>query len=179
MCEDICCGLTWRGMGSDGTQYKWMNPAFIPDRLSPWIKMLMSADVHQVYKGWNNVTITVWNIRTLTKLGILQELTHEMKRYTWHVVELSETLWRGIGKHQTEEGHVLYYSEEINRYMHGAGFLVHKAIERGMLRCCPISNRSITVRLKVSPFNITIIQFCAPSSNHDEDIENSKVLSTK
>ena len=40
------------------------------------------------------------------------------------------------------------------------------------MTCCPISSRLITIRLRDSPFNITIIQAHAPASNYnDDDIE--------
>ena len=40
------------------------------------------------------------------------------------------------------------------------------------MTCCPISSRLITIRLRASPFNITIIQVYAPTSNYsDDDVE--------
>ena len=37
------------------------------------------------------------------------------------------------------------------------------------MTCCPISSRPITIRLRASPFNITIIQVYAPTSNYSND----------
>ena len=37
------------------------------------------------------------------------------------------------------------------------------------LGCLPVSSRLITIRLRVSPFNITIIQAYAPTWNYDDD----------
>lgn len=37
------------------------------------------------------------------------------------------------------------------------------------MSCCPISSRLITIRLRASPFNITIIQVYAPTSDYDDD----------
>ena len=40
------------------------------------------------------------------------------------------------------------------------------------MNCCPISSRLITIRLRASPFNITIIQAYTPTSNYsDDDVE--------
>ena len=40
------------------------------------------------------------------------------------------------------------------------------------MTCCPISSRLISIRLRASPFNITIIQVYAPTSNYsDDDVE--------
>ena len=39
--------------------------------------------------------------------------------------------------------------------------------------CRPVSSRLITIRLRASPFNITIIQAYAPTSDYDDDtVEN-------
>ena len=37
------------------------------------------------------------------------------------------------------------------------------------MTCCPISSRLITIRLRASPFNITIIQAYAPTLNYSDD----------
>ena len=37
------------------------------------------------------------------------------------------------------------------------------------MNCCPISSRLITIRLRVSTFNIIIIQAYAPISNYSDD----------
>ena len=38
-----------------------------------------------------------------------------------------------------------------------------------VMTCCPISSRLITIRLRASPFNITIIHVYAPTSNYSND----------
>lgn len=40
------------------------------------------------------------------------------------------------------------------------------------INCCPISSRLITIRLKVRPFNINIIQVYAPTRYTDDDTED-------
>ena len=39
-----------------------------------------------------------WNIRTLREAGKLDELTHEMNRYRWNILGLSEVRWKSIGE---------------------------------------------------------------------------------
>ena len=41
-------------------------------------------------RGRDNITIGIWNTRTLRAAGKLQELTHEMDRYRWNFVGLCE-----------------------------------------------------------------------------------------
>ena len=38
-------------------------------------------------RGKDNITIGTWNTRTLRAAGKLQELPHEMDRYTWNTVK--------------------------------------------------------------------------------------------
>ena len=47
--------------------------------------------------------------RTLREEGKLEELTHELDRYRWTVVGLSEVRRKGVNEIQTTEGHKLYY----------------------------------------------------------------------
>ena len=44
---------------------------------------------------------------------------------------------------------------------------VYKDVVDAVLGCRPVSSRLISVRLRVAPFNITIIQVYAPISGHD------------
>ena len=49
---------------------------------------------------------------------------------------------------------------------------MHKNIVKSVMGCRPISSRLMTVRLRASPFNITIIQIYAPASSYN----NSEVV---
>ncbi|XP_072033407.1 craniofacial development protein 2-like [Amphiura filiformis] len=74
-----------------------------------------------------------------------------------------------FGEHQTEEGHVLYYSGELDKHANGVGFLVNTSIKNAVLGCCPVSSRIITIQLQAAPFNITIIQVYVPTSDYDDE----------
>jgi len=65
-------------------------------------------------------------------------------------------------------GIYFYYSGELDKHMNSVGFLVNKTINNAIIGCCPISNRLISIRLRVVPFNITVIQVYAPTSAHDD-----------
>ena len=56
------------------------------------------------------IIIATWNVRTLSQLGTLKELTYEMKNYSWHIIGMCETRWKNSGEVQTDEGHKFYYS---------------------------------------------------------------------
>ena len=52
---------------------------------------------------------------------------------------------------------------------HGLVFLVHKDIVNTVMGCRPVSSRLITIRLGAVPFNITIVQAYAPTSDYDDN----------
>ena len=47
--------------------------------------------------------------------------------------------------------------------------LVHKDIVNTVMECRPVSSRLITIRLRAVPFNITIVQACAPTPDYDDN----------
>ena len=49
------------------------------------------------------------------------------------------------------------------KHEQGVGSLVHKDIVKRVIGCRPISSKLVTVQLRASPFNITIIQVYAPT----------------
>ena len=50
----------------------------------------------------------------------------------------------------------------------GVGFLVHKDIMNTVMGSRPVSSRLITICLRAVPFNITIVQAYAPTSDYDD-----------
>ena len=121
----------------------------------------------------SNISIGTWNVRTLRTPGKLEELTHEMSRYRWSVLGLCEIRWKNFGETTTQEGHKLYFSGKEDRHENGVGFLVHKDTVNTVMGCQPVSSRLITIRLRATPFNITIVQAYAPTTDYDdEEIED-------
>eukprot|EP00745_Piridium_sociabile_P014565 TRINITY_DN21504_c0_g3_i3.p1 TRINITY_DN21504_c0_g3~~TRINITY_DN21504_c0_g3_i3.p1 ORF type:complete len:211 (-),score=34.41 TRINITY_DN21504_c0_g3_i3:29-661(-) len=156
---------------------------FIPARSSPGLPRTAPSAAHQGREGEKCATdgarpklrnrkdfvIGTWNIRTLNAKGKLKELTHEMERYRWNILGLSEVRWKKIGEASTDEGHKIYFSGREDKHEQGVGFLVHKNTVNCVMGCRPVSSRLITIRLKATPFNITIIQVYAPTSDYDDN----------
>ena len=107
-------------------------------------------------------TIGTWNARILRAEGKLDELTYEMDN--WHIVVLCEVRWKNFGETSTHEGHKFYFSG-----IEGMDFA------NTDMSCQPISSKFITIRLRLraTPFNITIIQAYGQTSDYSgEDIED-------
>ena len=66
--------------------------------------------------------------------------------------------WKKSGEIPTDGGHEVYFSGKEDKHEQGVGFLVHKDIVKSVIGCHPISSTLMTVRLRASPFNMTIFQ---------------------
>ena len=172
---------TWRGMGSTRLYFAQDSPCddntqpYHTGSVAAWVKK--DSTFHRT-PGWrcqvcywyiiedsrrDNITIGTWNTRTLRAAEKLKELTHEMDRYRWNILELCEMRWKNYGETTTEEGHKIFSSGKEDKHEHGIGFLVHKDMVNTVMGCRPVSSRLITIRLRAVPFNITIVQAYAPS----------------
>ena len=154
----------------------------IPAQLSPGLTRTAPSALHRgggekcatdvqakKIRARNNIYIGTWNVRTLKEDGKVEELTYEMNRYRWNILGLCEVRWKNFGETSTQEGHKLYFSGSDEKHEHGVGFLVHKNTVNSVLGCRPVNKRIITIRLRANPFNITIVQAYAPTSDKDDE----------
>ena len=140
---------------------KWATGANQPPAQPP-------TPTHKI-RGLDRISIATWNVRTLAQTGKVHELINALKDYTWNIVGLCEVRWLNHGEHRTDDGHTLYYSGESNKHANGVGFLVNKSTSNTVLGCHPISSRLISIRLRATPFNITIVQAYAPTTDYNDD----------
>ena len=77
--------------------------------------------------------------------------------------------WKNLSETKTEEGHKGFFGGKEDIHERGIGFLVHVDIVIIFMRCRPVSSRLITIRLRAVPFNITIAQEYAPTSDCDNN----------
>ena len=84
--------------------------------------------------------------------------------------------WKNFGETTTVEGHKFFLSGKEDKHEHGVGFLVHKDIVNTVMGRLPVSSSLITIRLRAVPFNITVVQACAPTIEHDDNKKEEKNL---
>ena len=134
----------------------------------------VTRDNKDKISAWrNNIVVGTWNVRTLNTPGKVEELTHTLNRYKWNVLGLCEMKWKGMGETTTHEGDKIYFNGREDRHEEGVGFLVHKNTISAEMGCRPASSKLITIRLRASPFNFTIVQVYAPTTTHSvEEIED-------
>ena len=92
-----------------------------------------------------------------------------MDTYRWNILGLCKMRWKNFGETTTEEGHKVFFSGKENKHKHGVGFLVHKNIVNTVKGCRPVSSRLITICLREVPFNTTVVQAYAPTSDYDDN----------
>ncbi|CAF4143408.1 unnamed protein product, partial [Rotaria magnacalcarata] len=114
----------------------------------------------------NTFTVGTWNVRTLWAAGKLDLLRHEMNRYRYDIIGISEVRWTGKG--ETSRGDFIW-SGENNNHIRGVGILLSTKAKKSLMSYNPINSRIITARFNATPFNVTIIHVYAPTSDSSED----------
>ena len=70
------------------------------------------------------------------------------------------------------DDHYTYYCEQESLRRNGVAIMVNKRVRNAVLGCNLKNDRMISVRFQGKPFDITIIQVYAPTSNAEEaDVE--------
>ena len=103
--------------------------------------------------------------------GKLEAVNQRMARVNVDILGTSELKWTGLGEFNSEYHHIYYWSQESLRRK-GVAIIVNKKVWNAVLGCNIKNDRMISVRFQGKPFNITVIQVYAPTSNAKEtDIE--------
>ena len=95
--------------------------------------------------------------------GKLEVVKQEMARVNVD----SELKWTGMGEFNSDD-HYIYYCGQESLRRNGVAIMVNKRVRNAVLGCNLKNDRMISVRLQGKPFNITVIQVYAPTSNTEE-----------
>ena len=90
-----------------------------------------------------------------------------MARVNIDILIISELKWTGMGEFNSYD-HYIYYCGQESLRRNGVAIMVNKRVQNAILRCNLKNNRVISVHLKGKPFNITVIQGYAPTTNAEE-----------
>ena len=99
--------------------------------------------------------------------GKLEVVKQEMARVNVNILGISELKWTGIGELNSND-HYIYYCGQESLRRNGVAIMVNKRVQNSVLGCNLKNNRMISVRFQGKPFNITIIQVYALTSNAEE-----------
>ena len=89
-----------------------------------------------------------------------------MARVNVDILGIRELKWTGMGEFNSDDHYIYYYGQASLR--NGVAIMVNKRVRNAVLGHNLKNNRMISVRFQGKPFNITVIQVYAPTSNAEE-----------
>ena len=99
--------------------------------------------------------------------GKLEVVKQEMARVNVDILGISKLKWTGMGEFNSDD-HFIYYCRQESLRRNGVAIMVNKRVRNAVLVCNLKNDRMISVRFQGKPFNITVIQVDAPTSNAEE-----------
>ena len=90
-----------------------------------------------------------------------------MARVNVDILGISELRWTGTGEFNSDD-HYIYYCGQESIRRNGVAIMVNKRVQNAVLGCNLKKDRMISVHFQGKPFNITVIQDYAPTSNAEE-----------
>ena len=99
--------------------------------------------------------------------GKLEVVKQDMARVSINILGISELKWTGMGEFNSD-GHYIYYCGQESLRRNRVAIMVNKRVRNAVLGCNLKNYRMISVRFQGKPFNITVIQVYAPTSNAEE-----------
>ena len=96
-----------------------------------------------------------------------------MARVNVDILGISKLKWTGMGEFNSDD-HYIYYCGQESLIRNGVAIMVNKRVRNAVLGCNLKNDRMISARFQGKPFNITLIQVYAPTSNAEEaEVERS------
>ena len=99
--------------------------------------------------------------------GKLEVFKQEMGRGNINMLGISELKWTEIGEFNSDD-HCIYYCGQESFKRSGVALIINKRVWNEVLGCNLKNDRMISVRFQGKPFNITVIQVYAWTSNAEE-----------
>ena len=99
--------------------------------------------------------------------GKLEVVKQEMASVNINILGISELKWMGMSESNSDDHYIYYCGQESHR-RNGVAIIVNKRVQDAILGCNLKIDRMISVRFQSKPFNITVIQVYALTSNAEE-----------
>ena len=84
-----------------------------------------------------------------------------------NILGISELKWTGMGEFNSYD-HYIYYCGQESLRRNGVAIMVNKTVQNAVFGYNLKNNRMVFLRFQGKPFNITVIQVYAPTSNTEE-----------
>ena len=100
--------------------------------------------------------------------GKLAVIKHKMARVNISILGINELKWTGMGEFNSDD-HYIYSTVSRNPLRRNeVAITVNKRLRNAVLGCNLKNDRMFSVRFQGKPFNITVIQVYALTSNAEE-----------
>ena len=99
--------------------------------------------------------------------GKLEVVKQEMARVNINILGISELKWTAMCEFNSDDHYICYCGQESLR-RNGVAIIVNKRVRNAVLGCNLKNDRMISVCFQGKPFNITVIQVYALTSNAGE-----------
>ena len=149
---------------------QWRNNSRKNEGMEPKQKQHPVVDVtgarSKVWCCKEQYCIETWNVRSMNQ-GNLEVVKQEMARVNVNILGISELRWTGLDEFNSDD-HYIYYCGQESLRRNGVAIIVNKRVWNAVLGCSLKNDRMISVHFQGKPFNITVIQVYAPTSNTEE-----------
>ena len=99
--------------------------------------------------------------------GKLEVVNQEMARMNINILGISEPKWTGMDEFNSDD-HYIHYGQQESLRRNGIANILNKRVQNAVLECNLKNDRMISVHFQDKPFNITVIQIYALTSNAEE-----------
>ena len=132
----------------------------------------MTGDRSKVQCCKEQYCIGTWNVRSKARQialnqGKLEVVKQEMAKVNVDILGISEIKWTGMSEFNSGD-HYIYYCGQESLRRNGLAIMVNKRAQNAVLGCNLKNDRMISIPLQGKPFNITVMQAYAPTSNAEE-----------
>ena len=157
-----------------GAQYatgdQWRNNSRKNEEMEPKKKQYPVVDVtgygSKVRCCKQQYCTGAWNIPSMNQ-GKLEVVKQDMARVNVDILGISYLIWNGIGELNTDE-HYIYYCGQESLRRNGVDIIVNKRAGNAVFVFNFKNDRMISVCFQGKPFNITVTQVYALTSNAQE-----------
>ena len=156
---------------SVGAQYatgeEWRNNSRKNEEFEPRQKqhpvVNVTDDGSKVQYCKEQYCIGTWNVRSMNQEK-MKMVKQEMARGNIDILGISELKWTRMDKYNSND-HYIYCCGQESLRRNGLDLIVNKRVQNAVFWCNLRNNRMISVCFQGKPFNITVIQVYAPTSN--------------
>ena len=99
--------------------------------------------------------------------GKLEVVKQEIARVNVDILGINKLKWTGMGEFNSDD-HYIYYCGQESVRRNGVAIVVNKRVQNAVLGSNLRNDRMISVHFQGKPFNITLMQVYAPTSNTEE-----------